>query len=218
MTAWPRTPRGAGSLLISAVLLAAGCSDLTFQRTPPPPPAEPPTAADDGTGNPPNWADCETAWLGQYFNLSVDDELVEMDPDEVLPAVEDLPLWDAGGLAFQQLDTALDFGSAWWPVDDGFSEDPRYFAVRWTAWIRALGDTTLELALGAKTDLWVFIGDAEVASIVGSEAFEPELVSIPLDGGQYSIEVRFAHRAGADNGMLFRVAGGDVVICEPEFE
>lgn len=198
--------------------LLTGCSDLTFQRTPPPPTAEPPTQSDDGTGNPPNWGDCETAWLGQYFNLSGEEAGVEPEDGEDLPTLSELDYWDSDKLAFQQLDTSLDFGAAWWPVDSGFAGDPSYFAVRWTAWIRALDDTTLELALGAKDDVWVLIDGEQVASIVGADAFAPELVSLPLDGGQYSIEVRFSHRVGEENGMLVRVAGGDVVVCEPEFE
>ena len=108
--------------------------------------------------------------------------------------------------------------AGWWPVNDGFAGDPAYFAVRWTAWIRAQGDTTLSMALGAKDDAWVLIDGEEVATIVGADEFVPELVEVPLDGGQYSIEVRYAHRTGDDSGMLFRVADGNVVICEPEFE
>jgi len=197
-------------------LLGAGCSDLTFRRTPPPPVAEPPTQGDDGTGNPPNWADCETAWLGQYYNLRADDVGVELPDDEELPALDELPYWD-GTPSFQQLDTSLDFGAAWWPVDSGFVADPSYFAVRWTAWIRALDDTSLEIALGARDDVWVLIDGDVVASVVGAQEFAPELVSVPLDGGQYSIEVRYSHRTGDEDGMLFRVAGGEVVLCEPDF-
>ena len=198
---------------------AVGCSDLTFQRTPPPPPAEPPTQADDGTGTPPNWLECDTAWLGQYFNLTEADDFIEPEEGDELPTMDELNgYWQVDNLAFQQLDATLDFGAGWWPVDAGFAGDPAYFAVRWTAWIRAQGDTTLSMALGAKDDVWVLIDGDEVASIVGAEEFVPELVDVPLDGGQYSIEVRYAHRTGDDSGMLFRVAGGDVAVCEPEFE
>lgn len=212
-----RAALGLGALGVG--LLVSGCSDLTFRRTPPPPPvAEPPDRGDDGTGNPPDWTSCDTAWLGQYFNLVGDEVGIEADPDEALPGRDELPYWEPGLLAFQQMDTALDFGSAWWPVDSGFAGDPSYFAVRWTAWLRALDDTTLSIALGAKDDVWVSIGGEEVASIVGAEVFAPELVDVPLGGGQYSIEVRYAHRIGEEDGMLFRVAGGDVVICEPEFD
>lgn len=205
-------------LLLALTLVTSGCSDLTFQRTPPPPVAEPPTPDEDAHGDPPNWADCDTAWLGQYYNLTAADDWVEPDPELAAPSLDQLPYWEPEQLVFQQYDAALDFGSAWWPVDEGFAEDPSYFAVRWTAWIRAQGDTTLELALGAKDDVWVFIGDEEVASIVDADEFAPEIVSVPLDGGQYRIEVRFAHRKGAEDGMTFRVAGGNVIVCEPEFE
>ena len=205
--------RGLVFLLVAALL---GCGDLAIRRTPPPPPAEPPAPGDDGTGSPPDWTGCETAWLGQYYNLDPSDPAVD-DPEAVL-TLDDLSWWDAERLAFQSMDTSLDFGTAWWPVDDGLEDDPALFAVRWTAWIRAWSDTNLQIALGAASDAWVLIGGEVVASIEGSEAFEPELVELDRDSGQARIEVRFAHRLGDEDGMLFRVAGGDVTICAPEFE
>ena len=119
-------------LVFLLVAVLTGCGDLTFRRTPPPPPAEPPTPGDDGTGNPPDWTGCDTAWLGQYYNLDPMDPAVD-DPEAVLD-LDALDWWDAEHLAFQSVDTSLDFGTSWWPVDDGLEDDPALFAVRWTAW------------------------------------------------------------------------------------
>jgi len=183
------------------------------------PPPEPPP---DPFGTPPDdFFDCDTGYLGQYFNLPVDhpdvEALLDADEDDGIEP-DSLDWWDSDKLVFQRFDPSLDFGNHWWPVDEGLAGDPEYFAVRWTAWIRAVSNTTVELGFGAQDDGWVLIDGERVLELSDSDDFEPAQYSVAIEGGQHQLDVRFAHRRGVDNGFLFRLLAGEAVICEPDFE
>lgn len=185
--------------------------------TPPPvPPAEPPGKEEGDLGDPPDWQDCFEGFHGEYYNLSIDDPWVEPRPAEGTPPTEPDAFDYWTDPSFQQFDASLDMGTGWWPVDEGLEGDPAYFAVRWRGWIRAWSNTDLELAFGASGDAWVYIDDQLVVSRPDQPLFDPEAIAIDLDAGQYPIEVLYAHRKG-DSGFRFRVTGGDVTICYPDW-
>lgn len=193
-----------------------GCNEYGLVTPPPVPPAEPPGKEGDDLGDPPDWQDCFEGFHGEYYNLSIDDDWVEPRPAEGEPPTDPDAFDYWSDPSFQQFDASLDMGSSWWPVDEGLEGDPAYFAVRWRGWIRAWSNTDLELAFGASGDAWVFIDDQLVVDRPGQAVFEPEPLTIDLDAGQYPIEVLYAHRTG-DSGFRFRVTGGDVTICYPEW-
>ncbi len=201
---------------VAALVVACG-GESGIGVQPPPPPAQPPGQQFD-QGNPPDWQNCFGGWRGIYTNLSIDHP-------HVLPRLNDKPAptdpseldwWDE--TAFERFDRTLDHGLNWWPVDDGLEGDPAYFAVYWQAWIRAWENTTLEFLLGSSDDAWVFIDGEPIAAKPGIQDFVRERFSAELRGGQYPIEVYFAHRGSETSGMSFRVVGGDVSICYPDFE
>lgn len=201
---------------VTLVLLAA-CNEYSLREPPPVPPAEPPGKDQDDVGGPPDWATCFEGFHGEYSNLSVDHPHVEPrrnDPDA--PTDRDaLDWWDEP--SFQRFDASLDMGSAWYPVDEGLEADPAYFAVRWRAWVRAWSNTTMTITLGSADDAWVVINGEEVVALPGIRSFEPQTYDISLSGGQYPLEIDYAHRAD-ESGFRFRVTGGDVTICYPEWD
>jgi hypothetical protein len=201
--------------LLALPLVLLGCQEYALREPDKVPPADPPGLVDEGFGSPPNWQDCLTGYLGTYSNLGVEHADVEPAIDEV-PADDPTSLdwWDER--SFQRFDPALDFGSNWWPVDDGLAADPAYFSVKWIAWLRAWDSTDIEISLGSGGDSWVLLDNEIVAAQPGVHPFEPEVVVIPVGSGQYPLEVRYAHRGG-DSGFRLRVLSGDVSICYPEF-
>ena len=200
------------------LLLAIACSDYQVYSGPPVPPAEPPGSDPDAAlGSPPDWTDCGGGYLAQYFNLSVDHSDVEPEPDVVPPSGPDAVDWFDGPPDDSTYLPSLDLGADWWPLDQGLAGDPAYFAARFTAWIRVWDSGTVTLSVGAADDLWLLVNDEVVYGDAGVHAFSPSSVQIELGSGQYPLEVRYAHRAGADNGLRFRVASGDVTLCYPDF-
>jgi hypothetical protein len=199
--------------------LLAACSEYGVKRPDPAAPADPPGVDPDADfGKPPDWNDCYAGFYGQYYNLPVDHPDVEPDEDAQVPGDPDtLDWWSPERLAFRRFDGTLDFGSNWWPVDEGLEGDPLYFAARWTGWMRAWSGTTVTVTLGSVNDSWVLADKSVVVTNVGDTEFEPATERFDLAAGQYPFDVRFAQRAGEESAFRFRVLGGDVSICYPDF-
>jgi PA14 domain len=204
-----------------SILLAiglAGCQgDYGIQRDRVEP-ADPPGAEEDPLGSPPDWQNCFEGWRGQYSNLTVHDDFVDPGPLEIkkTPLTPDaFDYWVDS--SFETYDPTLDFGQNWWPVDEDLEEDPKYFAVYWHAWLRAWSSTTVEISLGSQDDAWVHLDSTPIVENPGIHEFERESYRVDVDGGQYPIEVWFAHRGSDDSGFSFRVVSGDVSICYPDF-
>lgn len=200
--------------LLTLTLL--GCQgEYKLVEPPKVPPADPPGLPDLGYGDPPNWATCGTGWLGRYSNLSANHPDMEPGPNALDPTdPELLDWWD--NVNHEEFAAGLDFGTNWWPMDEGLAGDPAYFAVNWVAWLRATDDTTMEFIFGSSDDAWVHLNDEEIASLPGVHPFRQDVYSVNIDSGQYPIQVRYAHRHG-ESGFRFRVTGGDVTICYPNF-
>ena len=198
------------------ITLLLACSDYQVRKPDPPTPVEPPGVDPDADiGSPPDWTTCGEGWHGVYANLTAENPAVEPEEDVLASDPTTLDWWD--DVSFRQFDGSLDIGQNWWPVDEGIAEDPLYFAVRWTAWIRGYSDTTVEAWLGSDDDAWVLVNGDVVASQPGLREFEPEVVTFTVQAGQFPIDIRYAQRAGDTSGFRFRVLSGDVGLCYPDF-
>lgn len=212
-----------------ALIATIGCQEYTVTQEPPPPPAEPPGIDVDAEGEPPaDWNNCSSGFYGLYFNLPANHPLIGAaaedtdiggDTDPTTPPILNPDLvdfWTADYLAFSRYDPSLEYGANWWPVDDGLADDPRYFAVQWTAWMRVWSHTQVTLLLGAEDDAWIYIQD-NPAVAVNASAFAPTTYTVDLQPGQYPVRIRYAQRVGEQNGFRFRLVSGDAKICYPEF-
>ena len=72
--------------------------------------------------------------------------------------------------------------------------------------------------MGSADDSWLWINNGPVVELPGIHDFERLRYDIPLQAGQYPIEIWFAHRASELSAFSFRVIEGDVAICYPDFE
>ena len=155
-----------------------------------------------------DWVDCQQGFAGAYSNLEVGHPDVEPGPDEPV-SVDPFALdwWDEAYAAFERFEPSLDFGEGWWPVDEGLTADPRYFAARWTAGLRVWRDGPVSFVVGAADDVWVLLDGEVVLARPGIPVrFVDEVVELDLSEGEHVLEVRFAHRGGQDSGLRFRVA------------
>ena len=200
------------------LLLLAACSEYTVREDPPPPPADPPGDVLDAQGDPPSdWNGCASGHFGLYFNVTADHPDLEPPEDDPLLDLDGWDAFDEDRLAFQRYDPSLDFGANWWPVDEGLTDDPAYFAVQWTSWLRVLENTTLSFVLGAADDATVWI-DGDPAFVLTNATYEPQAFTLDMRPGQYPVRIRYANRRAAENGFRFRLTGGDGKICYPEFD
>jgi hypothetical protein len=189
-----------------------GCSEFALHEPPPVPPADPPADDPDADeGDPPDWSTCTEGWFGQYYNVEADDPSVE--PEEAPQDMDALGVWTDDRVADRRFDASLDFGSNWWPVDEGLEEDPDYFAGRWNAWARVTDGGSLDVVLGAETVAWLRVNRDEVAVVSG----EARTVSVAVSPGQFPIELRFAQLWQGESALRFRIASGDVQLCYPDF-
>lgn len=205
--------------VLPAMALISGCgTGFSIQEIERPPELADP-ADETVTDVEPDFDDCFEGWLGSYSNLSVDHPDVIDDPTlgvDPFDAPSDADWWDEP--SFERYDPFLDFGQAWWPVDEGWNDDPAYFAVHWQGWIKAWVDTTWRVSIAASDDLWITIGDDVVYAQSGIHAYERKTVHIAVPAGTAPIDVHYAHRGSDSSGMSLRTLTGDIALCYPEFE
>jgi hypothetical protein len=197
--------------------LLAACSDYVVNQAPPPPPADPPGEEIDAQGEPPSdWNNCGSGHYGLYFNLPADHPDVEPDTDAPPVNSHEVDWYTTDYLAFSRYDPSIDWGANWWPVDSGLEDDPQYFAVQWTSWLRVWSGGTLEFVVGAEDDVFVEI-DGEVKYQRQGAIYDPQTVRIDMPGGQFPVRIRYAHVHGSSDGFRFRLSSGDAKICWPSF-
>ncbi len=205
--------------MITSILVLVslhGCASDASILFDPVPPAQPPGDTPE-RGEPPDWQNCFQGWRGQYANLTVDhpDVLPDLDKEPGNRNPTELDWFDEQ--VFEEFDATLDFGRNFWPVDEGLEGDPAYFAVRWSAWLRAWSNTDVTVVMGSSDDSWLFVDGEPVVELPGIKPFERQTTTFSLRAGVAPIDVYYAHRASEESGMAFRVVEGDVSICFADF-
>jgi len=198
-------------------LLVFSCSEFSIDEKQNFEPVTPPGENYDPQGTVPDWDDCFHGYQGLYFNLESSHEDVEP-LSEPYPQEDPARLdwWNEEYTAFNRYDPSLDFGNNWWPVDEGFDDDPKYFSVIWYAWIRVQEAGPINFTIGSADDFWLIINNEIVYLNPGIHEMNSYGVSLNLEGGQFPIEIRYAHRSG-DSGIRFRVTDENATICYPEY-
>lgn len=217
----------AEAALAAVLVLSAACSDYDLGSGDDEgiPPGDDDASGDDDDGGNPDfdgipWDDCEQGYLGDYYNLPADHPDVEIDVGGVepgsLPGSHDW--WNPAWWVWSQYDPHLEFGTDWWPVDQGLPGDPQYFAVHWSAWIVVHEAAPFTFEMGSDDDSWLVIDgqvEADLGGIHGLAATEYEAV---LDEGWYAFDIYFAERHTSESGFYFRFTGGPVTIYPSDCE
>ena len=194
------------------------CSEYVVNETQEIAPVQPPADDFDPWGETPDWEGCQQGYFGSYYNLTSNHEDIE--PTNEIYAQENHALlnwWNEEFLAFERFDASLDFGTNWWPIDEGFEGDPKYFSAKWTAWIRVFETKDIEFLIGASDDFWLEIDNTVVFMQAGITEFDAKVWPVSLDEGQYKLSIHYAHRSN-DSGLRFRNLSEEAVICYPDFE
>ena len=202
------------------LLLFLSCTEYVVNQDRRREPVEPPPVNEENNeGEVPNWSDCAEGYSGMYFNH--DPSHLDFGVSQTEESAEDPQVfdwWDSSYRSFFRYDPSLDFGPFWWPVNDGYEEDPSFFAVQWNAWLRVYDNNqTLSFVIGSYDEVWLLLQDEVVYHRSGSDDYEVEVVDIPVARGQIPITILYAHRAG-ESGFGFRLAGDNAQICYPDFE
>jgi len=204
---------GRVALLGVLALACGGCSEsaLVAIGGPAPPAWE---APEDEAGGAPDWASCAGGWSGRYFNLPYDHPDVG---DAALGPVEPgaVDWWEEPYLAFERFDPLLEFGGGWRPVDEGMAEDPDWFAVSWSGWVRRDQAGPMHVWFAAKDEAWLLIDGAPVLQASGLEGDGAASAVLDVASGATAIEVRFVHRLPGGAGLAFRLLGDEVEQCAP---
>ena len=108
---------------------------------------------------------------------------------------------------FQRLDTNLNFGSSWWPVNTGLPGDPYYFAVHWVATLFAPETRTYNFQLISDDDAWVYIDGRMVADNGGIHPMTSCSWSTTLTKGYHTLHIYFAERHTVQSGFVFTCPG-----------
>ena len=209
--------------LIFALSLLVGCSENILTRPTIPQPVEPPGSQQDIFGVPPgDWNNCYNGLLGSYFNLQADHPDIEPEEKGELGELQTLDLWADNYQVQERYDHIgdLDIGPNWWPVDEGLPEDPAYFSVRWVGWMRIKRPADYSFVLGASTNAWLLLNDEPVVLIEDSQSVESHIYSHPLEIGNYTVDLRWAHRYGDQSGFRFHAHSGDpddLTLCAAEY-
>lgn len=197
------------------IFLLFACSDYRVYTPPPAPVADPPGADPDALfGEPPDWNSCNQGFYGQYQNL--EDSVQVLEGEEAVDP-EAVDWWDVSRRAFLRDDASLEFGDAWWPVDQGIEGDPAYYSVRWTGWIRVWDAGDIPMVLGASTDVFMYVNKQLAFSMTSVSEFEPQVYNLHLSAGQYPFELRFAQRDATASAFRFRLASDNATECYPDF-
>ena len=153
-----------------------------------------------------DFEDCTDGYWADYYSLPSDHPEVEIDVGGVVtgddPANHDW--WDEQYYVRTEIDTNLEFGSNWWPVDEGLPGDPHYYAVHWFSylWMEETGSVSFEL--GSDDDSWAYLDGELIADLGGIHGVEATTYTMTLEAGVHTLDLYMAERHTSDAGFWFR--------------
>jgi fibro-slime domain-containing protein len=159
-------------------------------------------------------------YAGDYYNLSENHPDMQVDGngqtsglvEETLPIrltdkgqerIEQFDWYDSEHHSTSRIDEEIQFGSDFFPLDEGKQGDPYHFAVHWRATIDVPEDGTYSFSTTSDDDSWVFVGGQLVVDNGGLHARTTRDGAIDLSKGTYNLDVFHAERHTVGSVMVF---------------
>ena len=158
-------------------------------------------------GTCPQEPECEPeGYYGQYYNHVPDGVEFENSITGFVPGDDPFnhpDWWNPAKLSFTRVDSSLDFGNNFWPVDEGLSGDPQHFTVHWQALLTA-AEGNYDYRLKSDDDSWMYINGVLVEDIGGVHGAATHTGSAHLNAGINTFDLYFAERHTFQSELSFR--------------
>jgi len=152
-------------------------------------------------------------FYGQYYNLAMDDPGM-LKGQKITPIDGRDHYWyTTANLSLEKVDTDLNFGNRFLPLNEGKNGDPFYFAVHWRAAVYIPENGTYSFSMTSDDDSWLFINDQIVIDIAGVHPARTKKGSVQLNAGLYETSIFYAERA--TNGAAFTFKSEQNLLFSP---
>ena len=112
--------------------------------------------------------------------------------------------YDDKYFTFDRIDNSIDFGDAFFPINEGLTGDPFYFAVHWRAIIDVPANGYYPYTLKSDDDSWLFIDGQLASNLNGIHQVKSTTNDIYLTAGYHKLEIYYAERAKSGAYFSFR--------------
>src|SRR3989344_1130955 len=103
--------------------------------------------------------------------------------------------------SFSRVDTKIDFGRNFLPVNDGLPGDPYHFAVNWRAIINVPEDGFYGFEMSSDDDSWMLVDDSLIINLGGVRPLAKDYKEVNLTKGLHKLEIFYAERQ--ETGAVF---------------
>jgi len=150
----------------------------------------------------------EQGFYGQYYNMSEDDpDMIALYDGTPIPneIVGGNNYWYAQEyFAFTKIENDLDFGSRFFPVNEGKRGDPYFFAIHWRGAMRVDTTKSYTFTMTSDDDSWLIIDGQVVLDINGIHPAKTQKGTVSLTAGLHEVEIYFAERGRNSSTFRFK--------------